>query len=337
MDIDIILEPDVTPEQIAELGLQAERAGINRLWAQNYAQGRDAFLSLVPLALASTRIKLGVMVVSPWEMHPLKMANALLTLNEFAGGRAALCVGGGGEWNGVMAIPVEQRVRAVRETTELLTQACRDKTVSQYWGEMYKATRFAAKWATDEPPLIYTGAGREQMIRMSTTLADGIVLSDAVPEIARDSMTFVRDELPRRADSAGPLRVSNFWAWHVKEDREAAFREARRELIIRSMLDKEHVGTFMRDEDCELIQKNIKAFFAAYRDRSGDIQGVPERIVNELIEGITSTGDLDDLDRHIERLREFRAAGLDELALRLHDDPADAIRVIGDRVVPALR
>jgi len=337
MDIDIILEPDVTPEQITELGLLAESVGINRLWAQNYAQGRDAFLSLVPLALASKRIKLGVMVVSPWEMHPLKMANALLTLNEFAGGRAALCVGGGGEWNGVMAIPVEHRVRAVRETTELLTKACQDKTVSQYWGEMYKATRFAAKWATDEPPLIYTGAGREQMIRMSATLADGIVLSDAVPEIARDSMTFVRDVLPGRQDSAGPLRVSNFWAWHVKADREAAFREARRELIIRSMLDKEHVGTFMNEDDCALIQKNIKAFFTAYRDRSGDIQGVPDRIVNALIAGITSTGDLTELDRNIERLREFRAAGLDELALRLHDDPADAIRVIGDRVVPALR
>ena len=337
MDIDIILEPDVTPEQITELGLLAESVGINRLWAQNYAQGRDAFLSLVPLALASKRIKLGVMVVSPWEMHPLKMANALLTLNEFAGGRAALCVGGGGEWNGVMAIPVEHRVRAVRETTELLTKACQDKTVSQYWGEMYKATRFAAKWATDEPPLIYTGAGREQMIRMSATLADGIVLSDAVPEIARDSMTFVRDVLPGRQDSAGPLRVSNFWAWHVKADREAAFREARRELIIRSMLDKEHVGTFMNEDDCALIQENIKAFFTAYRDRSGDIQGVPDRIVNALIAGITSTGDLTELDRHIERLREFRAAGLDELALRLHDDPADAIRVIGDRVVPALR
>jgi len=337
MDIDIILEPDVTPEQITELGLLAESVGINRLWTQNYAQGRDAFLSLVPLALASKRIKLGVMVVSPWEMHPLKMANALLTLNEFAGGRAALCVGGGGEWNGVMAIPVEHRVRAVRETTELLTKACRDKTVSQYWGEMYKATRFTAKWATDAPPLIYTGAGREQMIRMSTTLADGIVLSDAVPEIARESMTFVRDALSRRPAAAGPLRVSNFWAWHVKVDREAAFREARRELIIRSMLDKEHVGTFMNEDDCALIQKNIKAFFAAYRDRSGDIHGVPERIVNELIEGITSTGDLTELDRHIERLREFCDAGLDELALRLHDDPADAIRVIGDRVVPALR
>ena len=56
MKIDIILEPDVTPAQITELGLQAEGHGINRIWVQNYSAARDCFMSLVPLALASKRI-----------------------------------------------------------------------------------------------------------------------------------------------------------------------------------------------------------------------------------------------------------------------------------------
>jgi 5,10-methylenetetrahydromethanopterin reductase len=337
MDIDIILEPDVAPDEITELGLLAEKHELNRLWIQNYASARDAFLSLVPLALASERIGLGVMVVSPWEMHPLKMATTLLTLNEYAGGRVALCVGGGGEWNAVMDIPVERRVRAVREATELLQAACGEREVSGYRGEMFSATRFSAQWAKADPPLVYTGAGREQMIRMSTTRADGMVLSDAVPAVAAESIGYVREELPGRPDSAGPLRVSNFWAWHVKADREAARKEARRELIIRSMLSRDHIGPFMSPEDCEVVWANIPAFFGAYHDRSGDIRGVPDRIVDDLIDGITTTGDLSEMDRHVARLAEFRAAGLDELALRLHDDPADAIRVIGEQVAPALR
>ncbi len=36
------------------------------------------------------------------------------------------------------------------------------------------------------------------------------------------------------------------------------------------------------------------------------------------------------------RVREFAATGLDELALRIHDDPADTIRLIGEHIVPAL-
>lgn len=335
--IDIILEPDVTPAQITELGLLAESHDINRIWVQNYSAARDCFLSLVPLALASTRIGIGVMVVSPWEMHPLKMANALLTLNEYSKGRAALCVGGGAEWNGVMAVPITRRVRAVRETTELLKKACGERVVKNYQGEMYKASHFSAAWASDVPPLIYTGAGQEQMIRMSATRADGIVLSDAVPKFAAAAMGFVRESLPDREASAGPFRVSNFWAWHVKADRQAALKEARRELIIRSWLSPHHIGSLMSEEDCRYIQAHKAAFIAAWRDRSGDIKGVPQRIIDALIEGITTTGDLGEMDRHIDQLRQFRDAGLHELALRLHDDPADAIAVIGRQLMPALR
>ncbi len=337
MKIDVILEPDVRPEQIRELGLLAESYGINRLWAQNYSQARDVFMSLVPLAMESKQIQLGAMVVSPWEMHPLKMANALLTLNEYSHGRAALCVGGGGEWCGIMGIPVERRVRAVRETIEILKAACVDHAVPDYAGEMYKARGFSAKWATDEPPLIYSGAGKPQMVRMSTTRADGIVLSDAVPEITRRLLQIVRDTLPSRPDPLPPLRTSNFWAWHVKADREAALAEARRELIIRSWLDRSHIETFMNPEDCDFVEKHKMAFITAYRDRSGDIKGVPQRIIDELIEGITTTGDLTEMDKHLARLQEFRDAGLDELALRLHDDPADAIHAIGKYVVPAMQ
>lgn len=337
MDIDIILEPDVSPGEIKELGLLAETYGLNRLWAQNYSAARDAFMSLMPLALASERIKLGVMVVSPWEMHPLKMANSLLTLNEFSTGRAALTVGGGGEWNGVIGVEVERRVRAVREAVELLKAACCDREVPKYEGEMFSAFGFRADWATDAPPLIYTGAGKEQMIRMSARKADGMVLSDAVPSFTVEAMAMVRDTLPSRDASLGPFLSSNFWAWHVKEDRAAALKEARRELIIRSWLDRGHISSFMSEEDCDFVEANKWSFIRAYRDRSGDIKDVPERIINELIDGITSTGDLTELDQHIERLREFKTAGLDELALRLHDDPADAIRVIGEHVAPALR
>ena len=52
MDIHIILEPDVTPAEVVELGLLAENCGIRGLWVQNYATARDPFMTLVPLARA---------------------------------------------------------------------------------------------------------------------------------------------------------------------------------------------------------------------------------------------------------------------------------------------
>ena len=96
MQIHIILEPDITPDQLTELGLMAEQCDIAGLWVQNYATAMDPFMSLVPLARASERIRLGVVIVSPHERHPLKMATSLLTLNEFSRGRASIVIGRGG-------------------------------------------------------------------------------------------------------------------------------------------------------------------------------------------------------------------------------------------------
>lgn len=95
MDIDLILEPDLSPNQIVELGMAAEQYGIRAIWTSNYFAHWDGFLSLAPLALASKKIRMGVLAVSPFEMHPLKIANALLTLNELSKGRALVAMGAG--------------------------------------------------------------------------------------------------------------------------------------------------------------------------------------------------------------------------------------------------
>ena len=74
----------------------------------------------------------------------------------------------------------------------------------------------------------------------------------------------------------------------------------------------------------------------AYMDRSGDIKDIDPRIVDALVEGLTCSGDLSDMGRHIERLRKFQAAGFTEIALGLQDDPADSMRMIAEHVLPAL-
>jgi len=79
------------------------------------------------------------------------------------------------------------------------------------------------------------------------------------------------------------------------------------------------------------------AFFKAYRERSGVIEGVPERLVDACLANLTFTGTPQDIESHVAELLAFRDAGVQELCLRLHDDPADAIRLIGERLIPLLR
>ena len=94
MRIHFILEPD-TPDRLREPGLSAERFGFDSVWLPNMLSARDPFLALSKLACASQTIRMGPVAISPFELHPLKIANSLLTLNELCGGRASLVVGGG--------------------------------------------------------------------------------------------------------------------------------------------------------------------------------------------------------------------------------------------------
>lgn len=342
MQIHIILEPDVTPAEVTELGLLAENVGIQGLWVQNYATARDPFMTLVPLARESKSILLGVVVVSPYEMHPLKLATSLLTLNDFAPGRAGLVLGGGGEWPGIMGVGYPRRVRSTREALEIVAQAAEGKGITgflNYEGEIYRSRYYQSPWAdvSRGKPRIYVGATKTQMLRMTATHAPGTMLADCPLEMLTGKMAVIEETLAERGRPRNSFCVNDFVGWHVKKDREEMMREARRELVIRAWLSDEWIGYFLAEDEVKLVQQKKSAFVAAYRDRSGDIKGVPASIVNKLIDGLTFASTLQEIGKPLERLERFRAAGVDEMSLRLHDKPWDAIRIIGEHVIPRFK
>ena len=334
MHLDIALESKIGPAEFKELGLLAEQYGFRAIWAQNYARAPDAFMTAVPLALAATSIKVGVAVICPHEMHPLKIANAVLTLNEYAGGRACVVVTSGGEWPGVLKTKSGEITRT-REALELISASFGDEVV-KYAGEIFNAQAFTTRWTTQSPPKLYAGVHGPKMMRMAAGITGAIMLSDVQPPMFDEALSVV-NEVRATGGPEDTFTLSNFVAWHVKEDREASLWEARRELIIRGWLARNWIEPYLTPDDVDWVAENPWPFLKAFRARTGDIDGVPSHISDSLVEGLTLSGDLNDIDRHIERLREFAAAGFTEIVLGLQDDPADSIRMIGERVLPAIR
>ncbi len=362
MDIDIILECDVNPEQFKELAIEAERLGIRAIWSSNYHQNYDAFMTLVPAAQATSRILLGALAVSPWELHPLKMANALLTLNELSSGRGMVAVSGGGGVLGALGWKIskdspiwpvkdevtqarypERRVRGVQECIEVLQLARSGKLTYTYDGEIFQITRpFQMDWATaDSAPIIYGCCSGPMMIRMGARMADAIQLSDYTPDMMPAAMENVRKGLEQRDSQPKEFRVGNFWAWHIKQDNDVSMYEARRELIWRGAIAAKHAHEIRphvnSDAEVQLIIDNWDNFFKAFWSRSGVIDNVPDETVNNLISGMCSAGNVDAIDRELERFRQFEKSGLSELAIRLFDDPKDGLELLGKHVLPKLQ
>ena len=336
MRVDVILNPDSSPWEVRELGLLAEQHGVGAVWTSNYPSSRDAFINLCPLALASSRIRLGPLVVTPYELHPYKIAKSLASLNELCGGRANILIGGPTGVNAAMGMGVTRMVGRVRECVEILKGVAPDVPLN-YPGKIFQVWGYRPSWATDSRPLIYTGANKPQMLRMAARVADNIMLGDPTPLVLRTALATLDQELRAAGRRREDVRLSALVAWHVKSDRQTAVAEARQQLALRGMLDTWYLHPFLDEDECRFVDSHREAFFAAYKKNTAVIEGVPDSITDKLVENLTCCGDEHDIDRHIERLKGFRDQGLAEVALKLHNDQAEAIRMIGERVVPALR
>ena len=356
MDIEIILEPDLHPNEVAEIAVKAEEYGVRALWTSNYHQQWDAFMSLIPAAQRTSKILLGPLAVSPFEMHPLKMANALLTLNELSNGRAIIAVGAGGGTLGAMKFSCEEDacpglkpfriIRAMREAVEILTSASQKKFNLKYEGEIFNITRPYMQgftWAKSNRPKIYTCSTEEQMLRLGGQYADGLQMSDVALPMLDEAMKNIQIGLEKRSEPSEDFRISNFWAWHIKEEKELSLKEARRELVFRgSLLPPFTLHHFLDDEEVKIVMDNWNAganneFAKAYISRSGIIENVPESLVNKLIDDLCSAGDVNDIDRELERFKKFKAGGMTDLSIRLFDDPMNGLKMIGEKILPALQ
>lgn len=337
MQIDIILDAGMPAGQVEELGKLAERYGMHTLWGSCFASRRDPLQTMAGLASSTSRLRLGTMPVSPYEVHPLRIADSLLTFNEHCDGRAAILIGGLGQSTArVTGLQPLRRVSAVFDCVSILKGISAQKPIN-YTGDVYRLTDYCPEWAIASPPLVYVGATGPKMLHMSAAIADGTMMSDVPLSRMAEVTGYIEQGLRDAGRSRSEFRVNNFFAWHIKKDRAESIAEARQGLVWRGLLQRWHIETFLNDEECAIVEAHRSAFLKAFLDHSEEIEGVPDAIVDSLVENLTFAGDEGSIEKTIDHLRAYERAGLDEIALKVHLGPDEAIRLIGERVVPALR
>ena len=336
MDVDIVLDSMLTSQQLTELGLLAEENGIRCLWNASYLIGRDPFTNLAQLARESSRIKIAPMALNGYEMHPFRITMALLTLNELAPGRVEAMIGGGGEVVMSLKIPFKKRVRYVREVLEFVKGATTERPF-HYDGELFKIENYDPQWPQAEPPFLYAGANKPQMLKMAAKKADGIFMSDLSTTLTKG---VIDDALAYRSGaglSTDGFRFNNFMAWYVYDDPAEARFEARRWIGFRAVFRDYMMKEFVSDDEFQLLLKHMPAIYDMAPKKVDSVDGIPDELLDRCVDKLTLTGTPDDLDHIIEHLLEYKALGVTEVCLELKNHIEHGIKLIGERVIPALR
>lgn len=259
-----------------------------------------------------------------------------MTLQELSGGRAAVVLGGGGDLAATLGVTFTHRVRAVEETLEIVRAMARGGEVD-HRGRVFRVQGLFSPWTGLTPPPLYVGANRPRMLAMAARRADGVMFSDAPPARAAALVEQLRAGLAASGRPAGALRVSNWFVWNVQPSRREAFELAARLLGFRLyyIRDVAPLLGLAEPDVAELERRQPEMLRAVFEGRT---PWQPRRDLTELlIRELTLSGGPEDLDACLARLLEFERAGLTEIALAPHGDPARAIELLGARVVPVVQ
>jgi alkanesulfonate monooxygenase SsuD/methylene tetrahydromethanopterin reductase-like flavin-dependent oxidoreductase (luciferase family) len=335
MRVSVVLDGRRSAAEIAELARLAESRGFHAVWLSGGARTKDHFVRLALAAAATRRIRLGPIAVSPFEMHPVHIGLALLTLDEIAPGRACLVLGAGGDLAATLEPPRRGRVEAVEECLDIVRAQAAGGEVN-YAGAHYRVRGLFSPWGRVAMDRLYLGANRPRMLRLGARKADGVMVTDMPSAYLAGLVARLRAELDAARRNPSAFALSNWFVWNVQETRAEALRLARRGLAFRLyyILDvASSIGLGEADaRDLAARQPEmLRAIFAG-----GEPWAPAAPVAERLIEHLTLTADRRGLEGCVGRLQEFARLGLTEIALAPHGDRAAAIEMIGDAVIPTL-
>ena len=86
----------------------------------------------------------------------------------------------------------------------------------------------------------------------------------------------------------------------------------------------------------QVVWDNVNALNRAFYAQDSNIPEIPREILDKLCRRCTAASSIDELDFEIERLKQFEASGLTDICVRVYENPEASIRLIGERVMPAV-
>ena len=319
-----------TPRRLVELAVLAEEAGFDSVWFPHDAFLGNSWVLTAAAAEHTSEIQIGSVGTNSYLTNPVEIATYIATLDELSGGRAVLGLGLHTtemvEWTGLDA---SDHVTHTREATEIIRSLLRGEVVD-YRGEVFSWTdQCYLRFRPYRPEIpIYIAAFGSQFLALSGEIGDGSLPMITPPEAASYMVPAIRAGLsaagrhPSQVDIAG-------CAWLSLSESRAEATDVLRQMI-------SYFGPYLEEPALETVGLQKKDF-----DRVRELMAAGRH--DEATAAVT-----DDMFRlaisgspkHvIEQIEHVAALGVTHVNLGgpLGPDPAQAIRLMGDRVIPHFR
>lgn len=332
-EISVAFQTDKTPQRYAELARFVDPYAFDAVSVYCDAPFHPSFGPLLLMAPHIRQSRLSVAAVSPSRMHPIDIAANTALLAGLA--QAGVSVGlARGAWLSEHGIPEKRpAIAAIRETVAIVRHLLRGET-GGYQGEVFSlAEHVRAPYplpenADDIPVLI--GTWGPKLCAVAGEIADEVKVGgsanpDVVPVIA-DMIAVGEAQAGRERGSVGVVMGA---VTVVDEDRQQARQAARRAATLYLPVIAQLDPTVQIDPAL-LDRLRISA-------ERGEEEQAAGLISDALLDRFAFAGDADDLIRQADALFAAGASRVEFGTPHGLHQAETGLRLIGERVLPALR
>ena len=287
--------------------------GVEAIWLACHLFERDPIVTASVLLSRHPHLKIILVAVSPYLVHPVHAAMAAATIDEFFPGRISLCLGVGAPADlANVGIEAAAPLRPMREALGICRHLFKGETV-QVKGQRFTAQGRALGSGGRDIPLLLAASG-PRMLRLAGSHADGVLLSASASE---EFVHWSLDQLPAGGVGAGFGRHGLIFA-SVAEDKKTAYDRLRRVLAL-TLRGKHH------SRNLELAGSRLNQAAVNNAITAGDL-ATAERLINDAIVEHHAAAGTPDAFRA--RLAAYRAAGLDGTILTAMRTPEQISMVL---------
>jgi 5,10-methylenetetrahydromethanopterin reductase len=298
---------------VAEQARLAEAHGAATLWMASHLFLHDP-VTMASVALNATqRIKVALMAMTPFAMHPVFIAMSAAALDELHPGRVILSLGAGAPGDLAAAgVSTPKPLASLRESMAICRALFAGEAL-QHEGEVF---RVAGRRLVNAPRRIpvHLAASGPQMLELAGAQADGVLISAAT------AVPFIGWCLDNVARGAGTRRIERTAIVYtrVADDGAAAVASIRRNMGF--ILRGKHHAKNVELAGTKLDQTQL---FDAYRDE--DWPTVERLVTDEVVRAHAAAGTAEQVRA---RYAEYARIGLDEIVIGGIDDTRELERAL---------
>jgi 5,10-methylenetetrahydromethanopterin reductase len=298
---------------------EAEAAGLHAMWLAEHVGYREATLSALAVAAATSRLAVIPTALTPYLHAPVVAAMALGTLAEAAPGRVRAAVGLGNPLAlRESGVDPRQPVRAVGDYLQALRGLLRGDAVHSS-GDVVRLA--GARLSFTPPPVpLYVAAIRDRMLALAGAAADGVVLSAGLTTVYMVA-SLARVEAAARAAGRDPKDVlaAGYVITAVSADGRTAIEAARSKLAF--LLRNTYLADNVRTSGVPVDQEAIAAAVARR-----DLDAARRLVSDDAVEAFAAAGTPDACRG---RLEQYAGAGLAEIVLSITGAPEGRALALG--------